>query len=338
MFEVYIKSSSTFYHSLVLLPHVDVRTLKSHHRNVVLYLPWELVESDYELVRRVKPSKVIIDHSWEGGIGIEQWETCSLRLERLGVPFDRQLWLQNVSTALRFQKIKHNCVFYDFFLADITTKPSKPVPLLESRPAQGLCMIGKLRSKPHRAQQLWSFYNNAQLRSRLVCSTLESEPLSILARTYSTDFAEWCCKPRVNKVDIEHTNHGASCWGWPAPWKVYNNTCASFILETDTPTQLRAFITEKTYRTIHCGHPFILSAPSSVRDRLIRYGFRLFENVVPLKYDASNVDKTTELFNNLIDGAALVQEDVDHNRQLLKRLAVVERSKLYRIVNDFLTA
>jgi hypothetical protein len=111
------------------------------------------------------------------------------------------------------------------------------------------------------------------------------------------------------------------------PYKIYNQTWFSIVLETDFD---RSFFTEKIAKALVAKKPFLLlSAPGSLRD-LRRLGFKTFAHVWDESYDEElelerRIDLIIEQYNiiNCSDPAKIYKECIpviEHNQQLIQSL------------------
>lgn len=111
------------------------------------------------------------------------------------------------------------------------------------------------------------------------------------------------------------------------PYKIYNQTWFSIVLETDFD---RSFFTEKIAKALVAKKPFLLlSAPGSLRD-LRRLGFKTFAHVWDESYDEEldlehRIDLIIEQYNiiNCSDPVKIYKDClpiVEHNQQLFKSL------------------
>jgi hypothetical protein len=67
----------------------------------------------------------------------------------------------------------------------------------------------------------------------------------------------------------------------------YEATACSIVLEThfDADGSRGAFLTEKTFKCIKHGHPFVLFAPAGSLATLRRMGYRCFDSAIDTSYD-----------------------------------------------------
>jgi hypothetical protein len=108
----------------------------------------------------------------------------------------------------------------------------------------------------------------------------------------------------------------------------YDRTACSIVLEThfDADGSGGAFLTEKTWKCIKHGHPFVLFAPANSLQALRDLGYRTFDSVIDNRYDTlednnqrylSAIRTVQQL--SIIDPNALYNScvaDLAHNQQL----------------------
>jgi hypothetical protein len=108
----------------------------------------------------------------------------------------------------------------------------------------------------------------------------------------------------------------------------YESTACSVILEThfDADGSCGAFLTEKTFKCIKHGHPFVLFAPARSLQALRDMGYRTFDSVIDTSYDsiADNTERYLAVVDtirklSLVDPNTLYTscvEDLQHNQAL----------------------
>jgi hypothetical protein len=108
----------------------------------------------------------------------------------------------------------------------------------------------------------------------------------------------------------------------------YDSTACSIVLEThfDADGSCGAFLTEKTFKCIKHGHPFVLFAPAGSLATLRSMGYRTFDSVIDPTYDTitDNTQRYLAVVRT-IQALALVNpnelynscvEDMQHNQQV----------------------
>jgi hypothetical protein len=108
----------------------------------------------------------------------------------------------------------------------------------------------------------------------------------------------------------------------------YDRTACSIVLEThfDADGSNGAFLTEKTFKCLKHGHPFVLFAPPDSLQALRRMGYRTFDSVIDPTYDTitDNTDRYLSVMHtiqqlaqqdpNTLYNACV--EDLQHNQQV----------------------
>jgi hypothetical protein len=100
------------------------------------------------------------------------------------------------------------------------------------------------------------------------------------------------------------------------------------VLEThfDADGSRGAFLTEKTFKCLKHGHPFVLFAPAHSLQALRTMGYRTFDTVIDPTYDtiANNTERYLAVMHtiqqlSLVEPNALYNsclDDIQHNQQL----------------------
>jgi hypothetical protein len=124
------------------------------------------------------------------------------------------------------------------------------------------------------------------------------------------------------------------------------NSYASIVLEThfDADNSDGAFLTEKTFKAIKHGHPFVIVGCVGSLDLLRRLGYRVFDHVIDNSYDLErdNVQRWIKIVraiqqiqqHNMHDWFLQCIEDVRHNQQIFLRSKQNRLQQLYRKLND----
>jgi hypothetical protein len=108
----------------------------------------------------------------------------------------------------------------------------------------------------------------------------------------------------------------------------YDSTAVSIVLEThfDADGSRGSFLTEKTFKCLKHGHPFVLFAPAGSLTTLRSMGYRTFDTVIDNTYDhiEDNTDRYLAVLRtihklSLIEPNTLYNscvEDMVHNQQV----------------------
>jgi hypothetical protein len=105
----------------------------------------------------------------------------------------------------------------------------------------------------------------------------------------------------------------------------YSETYFSMVLETTIDKKSsEIFITEKTFKPIMHGHPFMIYGQAGILAELKRWGFETYENIFDEEYD--NIEDNEQRKNKIIDNirnvdssqfvTKLTLEKILHNRNL----------------------
>ena len=108
----------------------------------------------------------------------------------------------------------------------------------------------------------------------------------------------------------------------------YDSTACSIVLEThfDADGSGGSFLTEKTFKCLKHGHPFVVFAPAGSLASLRSMGYRTFDHVIDNRYDT--IQDNTERYLAVIDTIKQLAEqdpncvynsclnDIQHNQQV----------------------
>jgi len=126
----------------------------------------------------------------------------------------------------------------------------------------------------------------------------------------------------------------------------YESTACSIILEThfDADGSGGAFLTEKTFKCIKHGHPFVLFAPAGSLASLRRMGYRTFDTVLDNSYDhiADNTQRYLAVIATirkllLVDPTTLYNScvrDLEHNQALFLASKYDRLNSLYERLHN----
>ena len=111
---------------------------------------------------------------------------------------------------------------------------------------------------------------------------------------------------------------------------LYSNSYFQIIIEThfDADQSNGTFITEKTWKPIKYGQPFVVVGPAGTLAALRSAGYRVFDSVLDNTYDTikNNTERWVAIRNLLVgmkqtgvaELAKLCKNDVDHNQQVFE--------------------
>jgi hypothetical protein len=112
--------------------------------------------------------------------------------------------------------------------------------------------------------------------------------------------------------------------------KSYNNSFLDIVCETYNDEQEKYYITEKTWRPILWGKPFLIAGISGINKRMEKMGFKLFDEIIDYSFDAEydwqkrmtiiseqvvKLCKSNHNFNELYYD--VLYPKINHNRALL---------------------
>ena len=92
---------------------------------------------------------------------------------------------------------------------------------------------------------------------------------------------------------------------------LYNDSYCSFVLETlyDAEQSGGAFLTEKTFKAIRNGHPFVVFGCPNTLATLRRLGYRTFDDQIDTGYD-TEIDNTERFIKTMSAVKTLLDTDM----------------------------
>jgi len=281
--------------------------------------------------RKNKKTVLIVDYSFEAGFSRLFWESMLEDISRKGINKQNILFVLNKSAQSSFQKTD-NVIFCDLFAISCVQRYKESPTIANAKPLKELpakinLLLGKLDKSP-RLQLIETFADTVEQEQSLV-SLLGYPKTTVRDRLLA--YIEQHQGP-LDGVEVLETNDGSSSQGWGSAF-VYENSKVSFVCETHN-NDGSCFLTEKTYRPILNGHPFVIRAGFPAIEYLNNLGFKTFGSVVNEDYDRSVAVTTSEIkkiidrAKLLLDNADKVQSIVDHNRTHLLNYGASELQQL----------
>lgn len=168
---------------------------------------------------------------------------------------------------------------------------------------------------------VWSYNTLITIGDRVEDCPVELDTVG-MTQTVLTDFLQrgpYRCDDLDASAHNDHSRHVA---------EHYESTACSIILEThfDADGSSGAFLTEKTFKCLKHGHPFVLFAPPGSLAALRRMGYRTFDHAIDTSYDSiadntqrylavvATIRRLAELDPNELYNSCL--EDLAHNQQV----------------------
>ena len=135
---------------------------------------------------------------------------------------------------------------------------------------------------------LWTWLNNSDTVQSLTEDTEETIPRQSLTKEYESPFVDI---DAVNKFDWkkqrsfqQHANNSHWMEGHVVP-NMYKNTYFSVV--TESTTNFKPFLTEKIFKPILAGHPFIAVGSQGFYKELHNLGFKTFDCVIDESFDSA---------------------------------------------------
>lgn len=183
----------------------------------------------------------------------------------------------------------------------------------------------------------WSYRTDVTVTNRP-----DENPLHIVTDIINSDltkFLSGCPYSCDNLTSDQHNDHTM------VELEHFNNSYCSIILEThfDTDGSNGTFLTEKTFKAIKHGHPFIIVGTPGSLHQLKLMGYRTFDHAIDNSYDTEtdNVQRWVKIVRaitklkqqNMHEWFLSCQDDILHNQRLFLS------SKRWRLNNiyDFIT-
>lgn len=289
-------------------------------------------------------SRLIIDYAHEWSTNPE-WNTARSEKIKLESGIDRgdQLWILNRSHPETHHFLKDGPTFkYDFFAVDAVWRKQQGIqriaqrPLLE-RPLQGLLMTAQIQSKPWRKTMLRTLFHSG-LHNHLQLTTLQQTRF----KDKDPKFVEWCIahsKPLDGVKQWQDHKEGYGR-GWPCDHTLYERTRYSIVFETYGcggeflgAKHINNFPTEKTYRPILMGHPFILVAEPGLHSHLESLGFKMYHK--PIQSPKHLIHTVAEWQGMSRHGWKRFALRAEHNQRVLDEFGTRELGKLQRKLEEW---
>ena len=166
----------------------------------------------------------------------------------------------------------------------------------------------------------WSYSTELHCDDRIEDCAIEIDTLNL--REYLTDFIA-CAPYRADDLSSEqHNDHNLTVE------EHYTNAYCNIVFETvfDADQSGGTFLTEKTFKPIKHGQPFVIAGCAGSLQVLRDLGYRVFDSVIDNSYDliTNNTERWIAIRNtieqiknsNLEEFRLLCQSDVEHNQQV----------------------
>jgi len=359
-----IAHSYSNFHSILNFINDNVKLQKFSNINksthAVLYINEYTTYDRYDqYIKRANTAKIIIDYSYESGMGDEWLEKILSHYMSLGIPLHSVLFVLNTSASVNKKLEKVNVCFFDFFAADAVRRlkyDSFARLKIHQRPRRLNLLVAKLK-KVSRFLTVYAFYKKNLLDSSILSILCDHEDIEIHKTQFpeiEEEFYQEIQKhygPKYDNLKEENLGRndvGITYTGWPNDPRIYDRSSVSVVCETSerwtgwTPE----FITEKTYRPIMNRHPFVIQGSPGILQYLRSIEYRTFESVIDESYDKSTeisykvVDQITEAAIDLVKqttkSAPLIQEIVDHNYNKLIEIGSNDIKNLSDRILEFL--
>ena len=277
---------------------------------------------------------VIVDYSWECSTN-PVWNTEKQKAS--GFHTRDVLWLLHRSHPRSKWTRKNTVIFWEFFAADTQRRADRGdfllPPIGSCRTVNPLVLTAQLKDKPWRADLLRRLYHKGVLHTATVTTLgpgyTDRDPAF-------NRYLHSCTQEPVDRVEYWQDQGQGFARGWPADPSVYLGHRYSIVLETYAcggsflgSSHVPDFVTEKTYRTILMGHPFLLQAEPGVFKYLRGLGFDLYHK--PL--DNEGLAQLALEWNSAGQGFWDQQyRRAEYNRMILQTVGRRERKRLGKAI------
>lgn len=339
---------------------IEKLTEISTTNKAVIYTNEPFSYKNYDcIIKGLSKTKIIIDFSYEAGMGYENLDNIICHFESLGIDKQDLLFILNTSGMRSSLLERFNICFFDYFAADAVRRMSIDTfsqTRVAQRPHRLNLLIAKLKKIP-RFLTLYCFYKKGLLDNS-VLSILASHDDVTFHNLRFPDIEEDFYKiiknyygPRYDNLLEKYLGRndvGVSYTGWPNDPRLYDESAVSVICETSERWSgyTSEFITEKTYRTIANRHPFVMQGSPGILNHLKNQGFQTFDKIIDESYDKSTeenmqiiekvIDAGINLCEKTFDNSDLIQEIVDHNYSKLMEIGNKEKEKLLQHLLKFI--
>jgi len=126
----------------------------------------------------------------------------------------------------------------------------------------------------------WSYNQHIECGDEIENNPIEIDSIKNLRRDLDRFFAD-CPHSCDSLTSDQHNDHHLH-----VP-EHYNNSYCSIVLEThfDADGSGGAFLTEKTFKCLKHGHPFVIIGPPGSLDTLRKLGYKTFDHAIDTSYD-----------------------------------------------------
>jgi hypothetical protein len=305
---------------------------------------WFDFETDYILLLPPEVKSILADNRYNLRILFYYHEgddpnKIKARLDALcennGLAVDAYRLVSGNTASDRLERCYHFCDHELLYSMRNSLIPAKPVEFLKTGVAMRESFL--LLSRSHKwwrasvltdllrqgllDRAVWSYNTDQHCGDRIEECPFELDRLDIAVAELTAFLRDgpYRCDDLDARAHNDHSQHIQ---------EHYDRTACSIVLEThfDADGSGGAFLTEKTWKCIKHGHPFVLFAPAGSLQALRRMGYRTFDSAIDNAYD-SILDNTerylavvrtihelsladpNDLYNSCV-------QDLQHNQQV----------------------
>lgn len=183
----------------------------------------------------------------------------------------------------------------------------------------------------------WSYNTQVLINDRIEDNPIEIDTLEI--RDYLNQFINNGPYRCDTMTDSQHNDHSL------VETAHYANSYCNIIFEThfDADQSGGTFLTEKTFKAIKHGQPFVIVGPAGSLAQLKRLGYRTFDHAIDNTYDT--IEDNTERWQYIVDSLKEIKQngleklfyscwaDVEHNQKLFTATKADRLNRLLTTLN-----
>lgn len=334
-------TDSNFYNPFNLLDiHANNKTNDLYHRKRLVFydtftMPAEERTRLFDIIDKRKKlklqSEIVYEYSYEAGIGDTDFKKYVDLIKSRNIPLENVKFIlnldqKNIGKRLKIPSLQIHSV--DFFsvstlrhiqagINQYTTKH------LVHRDPRINFLAAQLFYKTSRLDALYLLFKKGLIQDAIKGILITTEQLDEHRRKINDNsFYVWLSNnlgpaDNVNVFKDKNTGGYSACNGNPYSIHIYDQSRVSYICETNCevhPTPI-TFITEKTYRPIINGSPFVLQGSYGQLDFLERIGINTYQKYTGRRYNesfkSSYVESVVDAAQELLQATIKYPYDLD---------------------------
>jgi len=276
---------------------------------------------------------VLISYAHESGTRADHINSVNDQLEGRGL---KVLWLFN-SAYYPVADVQYLRADYFLHHTLYQIQGGHPVANPKLDGMRYLCMTGKLAHKPTRIRMLKSLWQAGMWRTGVI-SALHVAGCELPRQTPRRFDSALRVLAPLDQPTVPVYSDGVR-WGefagWPVDVSLYERTRASCVIET-WQSQHNYFFTEKLYRTMVMGHPFVLYAGLGHLGILKNRGYATYDWATG-SYQEDDPKSVTAALQRLLacKDRTRLRRDAQHNQKHMQHLASQELALVREKISRF---